>query len=93
MQKTAFCDHWSFGEKGKAKTPVLLPHDATQLQGRAPDAPSGSGGAYYLGGCYEYSKRFDAPENWRDQTVSLLFEGIYPQAKVLLNGQELGGCA
>lgn len=93
MRKTSFYDGWSFGESGKSKSAVLLPHDATQLQGRTSEAPSGSGGAYYSGGCYEYSKRFEAPETWRGRYISLLFEGVYPTAKVLLNGQEIGGCA
>ena len=93
MNKTRFCDNWYFREIGKEKTLVLLPHDASQLQCRAADAPSGSGGAYYKDGTYEYTKIFEAPEAWRGQYVSLLFEGVYPQAKVLLNGQEIGGCA
>lgn len=93
MRKNLFCDGWLFGEFGKAKTGVLLPHDATQLQGRAPDAPSGSGGAYYWGGRYEYRKTFEVPETWRGRYVSLLFEGVYPMARVLLNGREVGGCA
>ena len=93
MQKIRFCEGWTFGETGKEKTAVLLPHDATQLQGRTADAASGSGGAYYLDGTYEYTRTFTAPESWREQYVSLLFEGVYPRAKVLLNGQETGGCA
>ena len=93
MKKNLFCDNWFFGETGKEKAPVLLPHDATQLQGRAENAASGSGGAYYLDGTYEYTKTFIAPESWKGQYVSLLFEGVYPQAKVLLNGRDVGGCA
>lgn len=93
MKKTLFCDNWLFNETGKEPCTVQLPHDATQLQGRSPDAPSGSGGAYYLGGCYEYTKYFEVPLSWRDRYISLLFEGVYPTAKVLLNDQEIGGCA
>ena len=44
MKKISFCDGWLFGETGKKKQPVLLPHDATQTQRRSADAPSGSGG-------------------------------------------------
>ena len=93
MKKISFCDGWLFGETGKKMQPVLLPHDATQTQGRSADAPSGSGGAYYLDGTYEYVKVFDVPESWKGQYLSLLFEGVYPQAKVLLNRKEIGGCA
>ena len=93
MRKTSFCAGWHFSEFGKEKMPVLIPHDATQLQGRSPDAASGTGGAYYLGGCYEYKKSFSAPEEWKGMYVCLLFEGVYPQAEVCLNGQKIGGCA
>lgn len=93
MRKTSFCTDWLFAAAGDTPCAVDLPHDATQWQGRAADAPSGSAGAYYLGGCYTYRKIFDAPENWRNRSVSLLFEGVYPTAKVLLNGREAGGCA
>ena len=93
MKKINFCQDWQFREMGKEKQSVLLPHDATQLSGRAADAASGSGYAYYKGGCYEYSKSFEAPVEWKNQAVSLLFEGVYPQAKVILNGTEIGGCA
>lgn len=91
MKKINFCKDWRFGEAGDGMQSVLLPHDATQQQGRAADAPSGSGGAYYLGGCYEYVKTFTVPADV--QYTSLLFEGVYPQARVLLNGVEVGGCA
>jgi len=93
MQKTRFCEGWKFGKAGGEKISVLLPHDATQLQGRTVNAPSGSGGAYYLDGTYEYTKEFIAPESWRGQFVSLLLEGVYPQAEVFLNGHKIGGCA
>jgi len=43
MQKTRFCEGWKFGKAGGEKISVLLPHDATQLQGRTVNAPSGSG--------------------------------------------------
>ncbi len=93
MKKIDFCQGWIFAEAGKEKQPVLLPHDATQTAGRDAKAPSGSGGAYYRSGCYEYTKTFTAPKEWDGAYASLLFEGVYPQAKVLLNGREIGGCA
>ncbi len=90
MQKISFCKDWMFQSNENEKQEVLLPHDATQTQPRQADAPSGSGGAYYLGGQYTYSKTFPAPEEWRDQKVIVLFEGVYPEATVLLNGEIIG---
>lgn len=93
MKKTNFCKGWELKKNGRGKwTPVLLPHDAMQMEERTPDAPSGSAGAYYLGGCYEYRKKFFVPGDWKDRYISLVFEGVYPSAKVFLNGKEIGGC-
>ena len=93
MKKITFCDHWLFGEVGQALSPVTLPHDAMQWHGRAADAPSGSGSAYFKGGSYVYEKRFIAPVEWRDMDISVEFEGAYPMSEVYLNGDKLGGCA
>lgn len=92
MKKNAFNEDWIFSQKNEKKVSISLPHDAMQLQGRAPNAPSGSGGAFFLGGCYEYEKRFWVPEEWSNQDILLEFEGVYPSAKVLLNEVEIGGC-
>lgn len=93
MKKTCFCEGWMFASEGMENAEVILPHDATQLQPRSADAPTGSGGAYYHGGKYRYTKRFHAPAAWADRCVSLLFEGVYPSCEVLLNGAKIGGCA
>lgn len=92
MKRQQFGNDWIFCEKGKEEMAVFIPHDATQYQGRDEAAPSGTGGGYYLGGRYVYRKKFVASEEWVDQTVSLEFEGVYPNAAVFLNGKEIGGC-
>lgn len=92
MEKQLFCEEWLFGTTGKKKRMVSLPHDAMQVQGRRPDAPSGGGGAFFRGGEYEYQKKFWVPETWEQQDVILEFEGVYPKADVYLNGEAIGGC-
>ncbi len=92
MEKTLFCQQWQFGKVGETKRYLDLPHDAMQEQGRKADAPSGRSEAFFLGGNYEYEKALFAPEEWKDRLVWLEFEGVYPKAKVLLNGKEIGGC-
>ncbi|HUM84197.1 MAG TPA: glycoside hydrolase family 2 TIM barrel-domain containing protein [Lachnospiraceae bacterium] len=93
MRKQLFGDDWIFkNEKGITKK-VTLPHDAMQEETRNEKAPSGSGGAYFPGGCYEYSRTFMAPEEWRDRDVILEFEGIYPMAEISLNGCKVGSCS
>ncbi|MBQ9349373.1 MAG: glycoside hydrolase family 2 protein, partial [Oscillibacter sp.] len=93
MEKQDFRGGWRFSADSGPSRLVTLPHDAMQERRRAPDAPSGSGCAYYLGGVYEYEKTFLAPEAWRNQTVLLEFEGVYPTAEVFVNGKSVGGCA
>lgn len=75
-----------------ARVPVTLPHDATIREERSPDAPGGSAKGYYPNGAYVYLKRFDAPADWADKRVSLLFEGAYMNARVFLNGDFAGQC-
>lgn len=87
MKKTAFNEDWIFENRK-----ITLPHDAMQEQGRAADALSGSGSAFYLGGVYTYQKIFFAPEEWEGKDIILEFEGIYPRADIYLNGIKKGSC-
>lgn len=92
MIKSLFCEEWLFGEVGKEKKVITLPHDAMQSQGRKADAASGTGGAFFLGGNYEYEKKIWAPEEWKEKNIVLEFEGVYPSATVYLNDVEVGRC-
>ncbi|MDO5422405.1 MAG: glycoside hydrolase family 2 TIM barrel-domain containing protein [Eubacteriales bacterium] len=92
MKKESLCKEWLFCEQGKEKRTITLPHDAMQEQGRNKEAPSGKNGAYFAGGIYEYEKILWAPKEWETQEILLEFEGVYPNARVFLNGKELGGC-
>ena len=68
---------------------VTLPHDA--MIGTTRD-PSGSHmNAYFPDGVWEYTKTFDAPEEWRDRRVRLQFEGVYRDAQVFVNDDFAGG--
>ncbi|MDO4285835.1 MAG: glycoside hydrolase family 2 TIM barrel-domain containing protein [Eubacteriales bacterium] len=107
MKRISLCESWVFWEKeksedslvqesgeecGKRREQVTLPHDAMQGQGRAADAPSGSGEAFFLGGSYVYERRLWAPKAWENEEVLLEFEGVYPNAAVYVNGERAGGC-
>lgn len=93
MERIDFTKSWRYGETGKNKTPVTLPHDATLHMGRHEGAASGRSGAFFENGCHEYEKTFAAPAEWADKTVLLECEGVYPTAEVYLNGNHIGGCA
>jgi beta-galactosidase len=75
---------------------VDLPHDWSieDLPGtNSPfniDAINQVSGGFTTGGTGWYRKKFQAPENLRDRQFIIMFEGIYMNADVWLNGQLLG---
>ncbi|MDR2792792.1 MAG: hypothetical protein LBB61_03865, partial [Treponema sp.] len=94
MEKMNFCDGWAFKKQGAENAePVTLPHDAMILEKRDPNSPSGSAGAFFPGGVYEYEKNIFVPDDWAEKSVVFKFEGVYKNSAVYLNGEEAGGCA
>ena len=71
--------------------PVTLPHDAMLSEPRTEDSVAEGNIGWYIGGDYEYVKRFDAPKDWRGRAALLEFEGVYHNAEVYINGQRAGG--
>lgn len=98
MLRIPFNDGWKFGVKqnefaeaggASSKIPVRLPHDAMITAERDETAAGGAPNAYFPGGVWEYTKDFDAPEEWATKVVSLVFEGVYRSAVVSLNGARI----
>ena len=71
---------------GTAKD-VTLPHDAMMEEAVDENSPNGGNTGFRNGASYTYVKLFAAPEEWRNQTVKVAFEGVYMNAMVFLNGQ------
>lgn len=93
MKKMNFCKDWLFRKQGAQESEkVSLPHDAMIHEHRDPGSHSGSAGAFFPGGVYEYEKTFSVPADWQERCVSFCFEGVYKNSKVYINGQEVGGC-
>ena len=67
---------------------VTLPHDAMISEPRAEDSVAEGNIGWYIGGDYEYVKRFVAPEDWRDKALLIEFESVMRDAEVWLNGQK-----
>lgn len=65
---------------------VHLPYDAMIHEQRDPDTASGAQTGFYPGGEYIYQKTFIVPEEWKDKSLTLEFEGIYQTAMVYING-------
>ncbi len=86
MQVINFNQNWILTKKGSSPKPVTLPYDAMIHEERVPDTAGGSGHGYFPGGIYEYTRQFDAPLDWQEKCVSFLFEGVYQNATVYING-------
>lgn len=99
MIRTPFDEGWTVGPKlggferrdAEATVAVTLPHDALRDQPRSLDSDQGAHAGYHHGGGFEYAKTFEAPEEWRDRTVLVEFEGVYRDAAVFLNGDYVTG--
>lgn len=91
MLQIDFCKNWRFRKEGEEKyTLVTLPHDAMIYEERFPECDSGSAGAYFPGGIYEYEKEFEVPAEWEGKKILLRFEGIYRNADISMNGVHVG---
>lgn len=78
-----------YDEKGFKK--VRLPHDWSIEYELHEDAPSGGGGGYAVTGTGWYRKHFQWKKPLSPKQVYLLFEGIYMDSAVFLNGEKVGG--
>jgi len=69
---------------------VELPHDWS-IEG-VPDRknPSKGAGGYFPTGVGWYRKTFVAPSAWKGKEITLLFEGVYTNAEVFVNGMSFG---
>ena len=86
-----FCKNWEFSKIGdEGSMLVTLPHDAMIHEKREAECESGSAGAYFPGGVYEYKKTFDVPTEWEGKKVLIRFEGVYRKAEIYMNGVKIG---
>lgn len=91
MQKLDFNKNWNFRRSGKENVKVVnLPHDAQIYEKRTEDAPGGGGHGYFPGGIYEYEKKFFVPKEWKGKSISVLFEGVYKNARIYMNNLPIG---
>lgn len=90
-------DNWQFVKgdisvidtlMGKLETKTIhLPHDAMIHEERTPHTKNGTQTGFWPGGVYTYIKKMDIPEEWREKTAIIEFEGIYDSAMVYVNGE------
>ncbi len=91
MKKLDFNQGWfcrCLTREGEA-CPVTLPHDAMRSEPRTNDSAGEGNIGWYIGGDYEYTKRFSVPGDYQGKSVLLEFEGVYHNAEVWLNGKKI----
>lgn len=90
MKKYDFNHGWTCRalSDGSVPRPVTLPHDAMISEERTADSPGAENIGWFACRDYEYAKIFSVPEEYRDKTVLLEFEGVYQRAEVFLNGRK-----
>ncbi len=100
-KKFLFNDDWKFSLGDEPEAGIVdyddhewrllnLPHDWS-IEGEInPDNPMGNDGGYFPAGIGWYRKSFNVPSEWSDKQVSILFEGVYMNSEVFINGHSLG---
>ncbi len=81
---------WEFQKEDGEMCIVNLPHDAMLTEKRYAACRSGVQGAFFPGGKYHYSKKFSLRTEDIGKSVELLFEGVYRNAEVYVNGVKVG---
>lgn len=70
--------------------PVNLPHDYSIYGQRREDAPSGEPGGFFPGGIGWYAKDFTLRGLQDNQRVLLMFDGVYRDSDLWVNGRHAG---
>lgn len=77
--------------RDEAAYPVTLPHDAMLSEPRTQESTGEGNIGWYIGGDYEYTKKFTVPKEYENQKVLIEFEGVYHNAEVHINGKKVAG--
>lgn len=91
MKKENFSKGWSYKHLNREEPfqAITLPHDAMFSEPRHAQAMGGKNVGYFEGHDYLYQKTFMAPEEWKEKSIIIEFEGVYHNAEVFLNGEKL----
>lgn len=84
VDKDSFALVWNIPEIARD---ITLPHDAMIEKPAHADSLSGGNTGFRDGDIYTYVKMLHAPEEYKEKTVTLKFEGVYMNAFVYVNGQ------
>lgn len=74
----------------KPAVPVTLPHDWSIEQPFDKYSTGGNRGASLRGGLGIYEKKFVADDSYKNKNVFIIFDGVYMNSTVAINGHTLG---
>lgn len=83
-----FNQDWTVKKSDEGSVHVTLPHDAMRSEKRYASCRNGVQSGFFPGGKYTYEKHFTIDRNDIGKFITLLFEGVYRNATVLVNGKE-----
>jgi len=87
MTPEPFNDGWTFRRADDTESvAVTLPHDAMIHEARTPQGGTSHHGGFFPGGTYLYTKTWDVPKRESGGMLRLVFEGVYGDTTVRLNG-------
>lgn len=91
MRKVDFNEGWTCRclTCDMAEYPVILPNDAMWSEERTEASKGENHIGWFAGKDYEYRKLFFVPEDDRNKTILIEFEGVYHNAEVYLNGKKV----
>lgn len=90
MKANDFNQGWSCRHlEGGTAVPVSVPHDAMLTEARNAASAGGTNTGWFEGHDYLYEKRFTLDAAQAAQCLLLEFEGVYHNAEVHLNGEQL----
>ncbi len=69
---------------------VTVPHDWSMESDFKRDNAMGNEGGYLPAGTGWYRKQLNMPKEWEGKTVKLMFDGVYQDSKVYVNGDSVG---
>ena len=90
MKRQLWNDGWTFfTESSPNPVPVTLPHDAMLHGERSPLSPGKDAMGYFTGDIYHYKKIFKLSDTEVSHAI-LLFDGVFQNVTVKLNGKTIG---
>ena len=93
MEKRDFNKNWICRclTREEPEKKVTLPHDAMRSEQRSEESQGEGNIGWYIGGDYEYTKRFFVPAEDVDKKAVLEFEGVYHDAEIYINEKTYRG--